>query len=165
MKNVFYDYNNRAYYPGKGEKIGWRLSVYVLVFNKKGELLVVKTKLNDFFGLPGGGLEPGESIDSGLNREALEEIGCEVKKNGHAPVFIGETNFYDLSEGGYLRSINIFYHAELMAEEDKLRCSPEHEILGIHWKKPDDLRKENMFNNVYPCVEFLKNNSLWPNSL
>ena len=45
-----------------------------------GRLLAVQMadKNGDWYGLPGGGQEPGETMDDALRRECLEEIGVAV---------------------------------------------------------------------------------------
>lgn len=35
--------------------------------------------INEFYGLPGGGIEPGETPEEAFVRECKEEIGCDVK--------------------------------------------------------------------------------------
>jgi len=41
-------------------------------------LLLIRQNDNDTFGLPGGGIEEGESIEEALKREVLEETNCIV---------------------------------------------------------------------------------------
>jgi len=48
------------------------------VFNNKKELLLLKT-LKGTWGIVGGHLEKGESIEEGLRREIREETGLEVE--------------------------------------------------------------------------------------
>ena len=57
----------------------------IAVFNEDGRLLVVRRIAQDeFLGgqweLPGGGVDPGESIEKGAIRELREETGLEVQK-------------------------------------------------------------------------------------
>lgn len=56
-----------------------RTAARAVVFdnNKKAALLYVSTK--DYHKLPGGGVEEGESLEQGLRREILEEVGCQIK--------------------------------------------------------------------------------------
>ena len=53
-----------------------RQGAYGILFNEKTQLAIVQTPMGLF--LPGGGVETGESIESGLHREFLEEIGYQV---------------------------------------------------------------------------------------
>ena len=56
-----------------------RIGVRGIIFND-GKLLAVKHKKKDgspagFWAIPGGGLDPEESLESGLRREIYEELG------------------------------------------------------------------------------------------
>jgi 8-oxo-dGTP pyrophosphatase MutT (NUDIX family) len=52
----------------------FRISLKAVIYNEKGELLVVKEHgLN--WGLPGGGMDFGETFETALARELEEEVG------------------------------------------------------------------------------------------
>lgn len=54
----------------------FRISLKAVIYNDKGELLVVKEHgLN--WGLPGGGMDFGETFETALARELREEVGYE----------------------------------------------------------------------------------------
>lgn len=50
-----------------------------IVFDGDNNIALVGTTVNSFYLLPGGGVDPGESIEVGIVRECLEEIGCTVE--------------------------------------------------------------------------------------
>lgn len=56
-----------------------KLAVTALIYNEHGDILAVsrKTDPNDF-GLPGGKVDPGESMEASLIREVKEETGLDV---------------------------------------------------------------------------------------
>jgi 8-oxo-dGTP diphosphatase len=55
----------------------FRLSVHAVITNTSNEVLLLKATYNDeAWGLPGGALEPGETIHEALVRECAEELGC-----------------------------------------------------------------------------------------
>jgi len=57
----------------------FRLSSHAVITNDKLEVLVLKANYGDgHWGLPGGALEPGETIHEALLRECREEINCEI---------------------------------------------------------------------------------------
>lgn len=54
-----------------------RPSVYGIVFDGEGRVLVVEE--DDEFYLPGGGIDPGEDVETGLRRELIEETGYAIE--------------------------------------------------------------------------------------
>ena len=58
----------------------FRISSHGVVFNALGQVLLLKaTYGNCAWGLPGGALEPGETIHQALLRECYEELGVNVE--------------------------------------------------------------------------------------
>lgn len=51
-----------------------RVSLKSVIFDDQGRLLVVKEAGRDWWDLPGGGLDHGESIQQALARELFEEV-------------------------------------------------------------------------------------------
>lgn len=58
----------------------YRLSVHAVITNSVGEVLLLKATYGEqAWGLPGGALDPGETIHEGLRRECAEELGCDIE--------------------------------------------------------------------------------------
>ncbi len=56
----------------------FRMSVHAVILNHKNEVLLLKANYADkSWGLPGGSLEPSETVHEALRRECIEEIGCQ----------------------------------------------------------------------------------------
>ncbi len=86
------------------ENIRIRTGVYGVVI-QGGRLLVIKQKRGPHenkFDLPGGGIEPGESIEEALKREMLEETAIQF---GSMHLF---GNFVEIT--GLLQRICLVYH-------------------------------------------------------
>jgi len=60
---------------GKYPDAFYRVSVKAVIRNDKREVLCVAESERDFWELPGGGIDHGETIKRGLARELQEEIG------------------------------------------------------------------------------------------
>lgn len=56
----------------------FRVAVSALIFNE-GKVLLAHRRDIDWWNLPGGGMEEGETVDEALCREVLEETGLEVE--------------------------------------------------------------------------------------
>lgn len=61
--------------------IAWkdRPTVKAVLFNEASEIALIGNNVNDFFLLPGGGVEGDESVLDGIIRECQEETGCEIE--------------------------------------------------------------------------------------
>ncbi len=58
----------------------FRLSCHAVITNDEGKVLLLKANYGNYqWGLPGGALEPGETIHQALIRECLEELGQVVE--------------------------------------------------------------------------------------
>lgn len=51
-----------------------RVSLKAVIFNDQGHVLVVKENGRDWWDIPGGGLDHGESVKEALSRELFEEV-------------------------------------------------------------------------------------------
>ena len=50
-----------------------------IIFDKDRNIALLHATNKKFHKLPGGGIKKGENIEQALRREALEEIGCNIK--------------------------------------------------------------------------------------
>jgi 8-oxo-dGTP diphosphatase len=58
----------------------YRLSVHAVIVNPDRQILQLKATYDgERWGLPGGSLEPGETIHEAIVRECREELGCELE--------------------------------------------------------------------------------------
>ena len=56
-----------------------RNSVRCLLINQNQEICLLYSRARDYYAIPGGGIEPGESLLQTLSRETLEETGYLLK--------------------------------------------------------------------------------------
>ncbi|EQB87644.1 8-oxo-dGTP pyrophosphatase MutT (NUDIX family) [Clostridium punense] len=57
----------------------YRFSVHAVITNSEGKVLLLKQTYSDKrWGLPGGGVEPGETIHQAIIRECKEELGIDI---------------------------------------------------------------------------------------
>lgn len=56
-----------------------RKIVRTFLKNKEWKFLMVKHKWKNYWSLPGGGLEDGESLQQAIKRECMEELNLKIK--------------------------------------------------------------------------------------
>lgn len=68
---------------GEPEQLGvqyeLRKSARAVVLNDRGEMAVQYLQNYTYHKLPGGGIEPGETVEEALKREVREEVGCDCE--------------------------------------------------------------------------------------
>src|SRR6266480_6177819 len=57
----------------------FRIGVFALIFDEDQRVLLARRRDIDWWNLPGGGMEAGETVDEALWREVREETGLEVE--------------------------------------------------------------------------------------
>ena len=57
----------------------FRIGLFALIFDDEGRVLLGHRRDIDWWNLPGGGMEAGETVDEALRREVREETGLEVE--------------------------------------------------------------------------------------
>ena len=87
-----------------------RSAAYALVRDSAGRFLVVRAAQGLF--LPGGGVETGESVESAVVREVLEEAGIEVVIDRH----VGRAIQHFLAEQAQYRMTADFFTASATRE-------------------------------------------------
>lgn len=118
-----------------------RIIVVGLVRNDRGELLLCKMKPDrgvfpGEWGLPGGGIEPGERMIEALQRELREELGIQV--TDIRPAFFKDGSYNKLLPSGELQPVYmIFLLFHCQATGDKIQLNEE--FSEYRWVNQADL--------------------------
>ncbi|MBA3947436.1 MAG: NUDIX domain-containing protein [Herpetosiphonaceae bacterium] len=56
-----------------------RIGAFAVIMDEQGRALISRRTDNGYYNLPGGGVEPDESVTEGLTREIREETGLESR--------------------------------------------------------------------------------------
>lgn len=152
-KKLYLDINNKPHYLEEDNRVTWRISGYACIFDDSGKILMTKTIYNDFFGVPGGGVDTLESIREGINRECVEELGCEIELESLS-FYVDESQFYRSKENDFKHSINIFYRGKLVSDYKEIKTASE--VISTAWVDIASLENSIVFNNLYGLIEYLK---------
>lgn len=81
----------------------------VIILDQNNKLLLQLRKDNNCWGLAGGSLEPGESLEEAAKREMYEETGLVAKNLRLFNVFSGEEFYYKLPHGDEVYNVTASY--------------------------------------------------------
>jgi nucleoside triphosphatase len=129
--------------PSVAEGTATRLIVVGVVESLQGEYLLCKMPdgrgvFPGEWGLPGGGVEPGESLEEALRREIMEEVGLELKEV--EPLFFTDGTYVKSFPDGERRSIYmVFLLFRCVAKAGEIRLNPEFESAA--WVSKKDLSR------------------------
>ena len=106
-----------------------RFIVVGVVQKRGGEYLLCRMPHNrgvfpGEWGLPGGGIEPGETLEEALRREIMEEVGLELDEV--EPLFFTEGTYDKSLPNGERRSLHmVFLLYRCVARPGEIRLNPE----------------------------------------
>lgn len=81
----------------------------VIVINSREEILLQHRIDNDLWGLPGGAVELGETVEQAAIREVFEETGVKVKSLKLLGVYSGQDTYYKYPNGDEVYWITVAF--------------------------------------------------------
>ena len=99
----------------------------IIVLNDKNEILLNLRSDTDTWGIIGGGMELGESLEETAARELWEEAGLKAKRFELLDVLSGRELFFRYPNGDETYTVIVLYKAvgvsgELRINDDESRC-------------------------------------------
>ena len=100
------------------------------VFNERGEILLQRRADNGFWSMPGGAVDPGESVQQGVLREVWEETGLRVRMVRLVGVYSDPRNYMitQYPGGDIVHNVSLCFVCEW--ESGTLQLSDESTDIG-----------------------------------
>lgn len=134
-----------------------------IIRDKLGRILMQRRSDYGDWGLPGGGMEAGESIEETMIREVFEETGLLVKQHELYSVYSGSRMKYRYPVGNEVVFVMFIFHAEAdlegrIAEDDRtlIYNDVNQESLTLEFKFLEEIVIEDVSSVQRPVFEDLK---------
>jgi 8-oxo-dGTP pyrophosphatase MutT (NUDIX family) len=117
----------------------YRVAVRVLIV-QNDEVLLVRESSDDWWALPGGGIDHGESVESTLIREVEEELGVPVKEVS------SDFQIVHFNIGNVVNTVprmNLFFKASV--PEDSLKKTDH--VAEWHWFTKEEFLKADLHSS------------------
>ncbi len=109
-------------------------SANVVVVNDAGEILLIRRTDNDNWALPGGAMDPGESLPAAAVRETVEETGVEVELTGLVGIYTDPRHVILYTSNGEVRQeFSVVFTARPVGGEP----TPSDESREVRWVAPE----------------------------
>jgi ADP-ribose pyrophosphatase YjhB (NUDIX family) len=116
-----------------------RLSVSAVVWRAgpNTELLLMRRSDNGFWGLPGGYVEPGESVIEATHREVREETGYEIDLGRLVGIYSDPAQqVIAYADGRHVQAVNLCFEALALGHGE---ATTPHETLALGFFAHDEL--------------------------
>jgi ADP-ribose pyrophosphatase YjhB (NUDIX family) len=120
------------------------VAVSAFIQDEQGRILMIRRTDNDLYAIPGGQLEPGETLTQAAVREVKEETGIDIEVTGLIGVYSNPKHVIAYDDGEVRQEFSICFRAD--STGGVLQTSDEsNEVLWIPFGKFDSL-------NIHPSI-------------
>ncbi len=128
----------------------FRVSLKSVIFNELGDVLVVKESGRDWWDLPGGGMDHGESVHDALARELREEVSLACNFT-YEPILVEDPR--------YLSDHNLYQmRLTFLVKPETLSFYPGEDGDEVKFVKPYSFKDSNLVTErkIYEYSEIAK---------
>lgn len=137
----------------------YRAAARAVILNSRKEIILQHAKKYDYYKLPGGGIENGETASEALHREVMEEAGCKISIKKPIGLIIEHRNRFRVTQISYC------YLAKLKGKQGKTHLEEDEKEEGFEPEWWDIRKAVNLIktgsNNVYQTRFIVKRDAIF----
>ena len=130
----------------------------VVAFDAEGRILLQRRSDNDQWALPGGAMQPGETIAATAVRETREETNIEVEVTGLVGIYTSPRHVIAYQDGEVRQEFNVCFRGQARpgglrpsSESVEVRFVAEDELAGLAMHPSTRLRVEHSLDRTRPA--------------
>jgi mutator protein MutT len=83
----------------------------IIILDEQDRILLTQRADNHAWSIPGGSLEPGETLEQAARRETEEEVGLQIGEMEFAGVYSGPELYYQYPNGDQVYNVTVVYES------------------------------------------------------
>lgn len=130
-----------------------------IIRDDRGRILLQQRSDYGDWGLPGGGMEPGERIEETMIREVKEETGLDVESYELASIYTGERMKYTYPDGNEVVFVMFLFNVRVnldgkLAEDGRTLCFEDenNESLQLTFTSLDEIEIDTINKVQKPAI-------------
>jgi 8-oxo-dGTP pyrophosphatase MutT (NUDIX family) len=93
--------------PGDRDNYKHRVAARAVVFDADGQVALLHASTHKFYKLPGGGVDEGEDIAMALERELMEEVGCNAEVLGEVGIAEEYRDYWQMIQTSHCFTVRV----------------------------------------------------------
>lgn len=124
-------------------------AVSAIVPDDDGRILLIRRTDNNYWSIPGGGLEPGESVSQAVAREVMEETGIACEVTGLIGIYSDPNHVAAYDDGEVRQEFSICFTARMLGGV----TTTSSESSEVRFVSPSDLPSFQMHPSIQLRVQ------------
>ena len=121
------------------------IAVSAFIQDEHGKILMIRRTDNDYYSIPGGQLELGETLAQAAVREVREETGIDAEVTGVIGLYSNPNHVIAYGDGEVRQEFSICFRAKALGGQRRTSS----ESKEVHWVAPGDLDALNIHPSIH----------------
>lgn len=120
-----------------------------VVVNERGEILLHRRSDNSYWSIPGGAMEPGETIRQTAIREVKEETGLDIEPTHLVGIYSNPAHVVEYSDGEVRQQFSVCFAAAVSGGQ----LATSEESLEVGFFSPEQITDMSMHDSIRRRIE------------